>query len=520
MKMATGCPVQSHVCRMPLIGLVVRSVIVWCREPVAELDLDTWRHYGMLPASPWKRSTQGRIGTDGYPASPPCSWGWVMDVIFTHCAGLDVHKKRVTACRVIPDPTGQQAEGIMEVKDFRTMTRDLLALADWLAAVGITHVAMERTGEYWRPVYNLLEGDFTVFLVNAAHVKQVPGRKTDKNDARWLATLMRYGLLRASFIPPQGQRELRELTRYRTKLVQERSREVNRVQGVLARANIKLAAVATDIMGVSGRTSLSALVQGRADPVTMAELAKGRMRSKIPALEQALTGLARAHHRRLLAMQLAHLDFLDEQIESLSAEITRCLTDLSASEPPEAPVGSIGEVERGAEPSPPISFSQAVTLLDTIPGVDRRGAEVLVAEWGTDMGRFGTASRLAAWTGVAPGNDESAGKQRSGKTRQGNRVLRMALTQLAHAAARTKGTYLSALYRRLAARRGKKRAIIAVAHARVVSAFHMLSRHEAYQELGSNYFDEQRRHQLVHRLTRRLEHLGYRVNLELGPATA
>jgi transposase len=520
MKMATGCPGQSHMCRMHLLGLVVRSVIVWCREPVAELDLDTWRHYGMLPASPRKRSTQGRIGTDGYPASPPCSWGWVMDVIFAHCAGLDVHKKRVTACRVIADPTGQQAEGIMEVKDFGTMTRDLLALADWLAAVGITHVAMESTGEYWRPVYNLLEGDFTVFLVNAAHVKQVPGRKTDKNDARWLAKLMRYGLLQASFIPPQGQRELRELTRYRTKLVQERSREVNRVQGVLERANIKLAAVATDIMGVSGRMILSALVQGRADPVTMAELAKGRLRGKIPALEQALTGLVRAHHRRLLAMQLAHIDFLDEQIESLSAEITRCLTDLSASETPEAPAGSVGEVERGAEPSPPISFSQAVIILDSMPGVDRRGAEVLVAEWGTDMARFGTASRLAAWTGVAPGNDESAGKQRSGKTRKGNRALRTALTQLAHAAARTKGTYLSALYQRLAARRGKKRAIIAVAHSMVVSAFHMLSRHEAYQELGSNYFDEQRRHQLVHRLTRRLEHLGYRVNLELRPATA
>jgi transposase len=443
-----------------------------------------------------------------------------MDVIFTHCAGLDVHKKRVTACRVIPDPTGQQAEGIMEVKDFGTMTRDLLALADWLTAVGITHVAMESTGEYWRPVYNLLEGDFTVFLVNAAHVKQVPGRKTDKSDARWLAKLMRYGLLQASFIPPQGQRELRELTRYRMKLVQERSREVNRVQGVLERANIKLAAVATDIMGASGRAILAALIQGRADPATMAELARGRMRTKLPLLEQALTGVVRDHHRQLLAIQLAHIDFLDEQIESLSAEITRCLTDLSPAGLPQAAAERVSAVERGAEPSPPMSFRWAVTMLDTIPGVDRRGAEILVAEWGTDMGRFGTASRLAAWTGVAPGNDESAGKQRSGKTRKGNRVLRTALTQLAHAAARTKGTYLSALYQRLAARRGKKRAVIAVAHSMVVSAFHMLSRHEPYQELGSNYFDEQRRHQLVHRLTRRLEHLGYRVNLELGPATA
>jgi transposase len=445
-----------------------------------------------------------------------------MDVVFTQCAGLDVHKKTVTACRVTPDPSEQQADGLMEVKEFGTLTRDLLALSDWLAEAGITHVAMESTGEYWRPVYNLLEGDFTVFLVNAAHVKQVPGRKTDKNDARWLAKLMRYGLLHASFIPPRGQREWRELTRYRTKLVQERSREVNRVQGVLERANIKLAAVATDIMGVSGRAILAAVVEGRADPSTMAALAKGRLRNKLPVLEQALTGLVDAHHRRLLAMQLAHIDFLEEQIEALSAEITRCLTDLSTTEPPEAPDGSVGAVVGGAErpPGTPISFSQAVIILDSMPGVDRRGAEVLVAEWGTDMARFGTASRLAAWTGVAPGNDESAGKQRSGKTRKGNRVLRTALTQLAHAAARTKGTYLSSLYQRLAARRGKKRAIIAVAHAMVVSAFHMLSRHEPYQELGSHYFDEQRRHQLVHRLTRRLEHLGYRVSLALEPATA
>jgi transposase len=445
-----------------------------------------------------------------------------MDVVFTQCAGLAVHKKTVTACRVTPDPSEQQADGLMEVKEFGTLTRDLLALSDWLAEAGITHVAMESTGEYWRPVYNLLEGDFTVFLVNAAHVKQVPGRKTDKNDARWLAKLMRYGLLHASFIPPRGQREWRELTRYRTKLVQERSREVNRVQGVLERANIKLAAVATDIMGVSGRAILAAVVEGRADPSTMAALAKGRLRNKLPVLEQALTGLVDAHHRRLLAMQLAHIDFLEEQIEALSAEITRCLTDLSTTEPPEAPDGSVGAVVGGAErpPGTPISFSQAVAILDTMPGVDRRGAEVLVAEWGTDMARFGTASRLAAWTGVAPGNDESAGKQRSGKTRKGNRVLRTALTQLAHAAARTKGTYLSSLYQRLAARRGKKRAIIAVAHAMVVSAFHMLSRHEPYQELGSHYFDEQRRHQLVHRLTRRLEHLGYRVSLALEPATA
>ncbi len=358
-----------------------------------------------------------------------------MEVIFTYCAGLDVHKKTVMACRVTPDPTGQQVDGLMELQEFGTMTVDLLALSDWLAAAGITHVAMESTGEYWKPLYNILEGDFTVFLVNAAHVKQVPGRKTDKADARWLAKLMRYGLLQASFIPPIEQRDLRDLTRYRTKLVQERSREVNRVQGVLERANIKLAAVATDIMGVSARAILAALVEGRADPATMAELAKRRMRSKIPLLEQALTGLVRDHHRQLLAMQLAHIDFLDEQIEALSAEIMRRLAALRGDEPPSVPPGPTGEAGNGATPesaSVPMTFARAVTLLDTIPGVNQRGGELLVAEWGIDMGRFGTAARLAAWSGVAPGNDESAGKQRSGKTRQGNQALRTGLTRGPH----------------------------------------------------------------------------------------
>jgi transposase len=307
---------------------------------------------------------------------------------------------------------------------------------------------------------------------------------------------------------------VRDLTRYRTTLVQERSREVNRVQGVLERANIKLAAVATAMMGVSGRAILAALLVGRADPATMAELAKGRMRTKIPLREQALTGLMRDHHRRLLALPWAHVDCLDEQIDTLSADITRSFMTLTPGAPPTPAAEADGNPGASDTSTEPLSFTHAVSVLDTIPGVDQRGAELLVAAWGTDMTRFGTAARLAAWTGVAPGNDESAGKQRSGKTRQGHRALRTGLTQMAHAATRTKGTYVSALSHRLAARRGKTRAILAVAHAIVVSAFHMLSRHEPYHELGANSFDQPRRHHLVDRCTRRLEHLGCRVNLE------
>jgi transposase len=369
-----------------------------------------------------------------------------MDGMFTHCAGLAVHQKTVMACRVTPDPAGQQADGIMALQAFGTMPRDRLVWSDWLAEVGVTHVAMESTGEYWRPIYHRLEGTFTVWLVNAAHVTQVPGRQTDKADARGLAKLMRDGLLAASFMPPQGQRDWRDLTRYRTTLVQERSREGNRVQGVLARATIKLAAVATDITGVSGRALLAAVVTGRADPATMAEWAKGRMRPKLPLLEQALTGLMRDHHRRLLTRQLAHIDFLDEPIDAVSVEIMGSLTELEprgAVTPPSRRAEAVGEGTATGVPreaASPLSFAQAVTVLDPMPGVDQRGAELLVAEWGTDMSRCGTARRLSAWTGVAPGSDASAGTRRSGKTRRGHRTLRTGLTQLAHAAARTKGT--------------------------------------------------------------------------------
>jgi transposase len=285
-------------------------------------------------------------------------------------------------------------------------------------------------------LYNLLEDTFTVFLVNAAHVKNVPGRKTDKADARWLAKLMRFGLLQASCIPPKGQRDLRDRTRYRTKLVQERVREVNRVQGVLERATIKLASVIADIMGVSGRAMLEALIAGRVDPATMAELAQRRMRAKIPLLEQALTGIVHDHHRQLLAMQLAHIDFLDEQVEALNQAIEVSLRTLSGEAPSSEGRAPLPSTSNDSPPgaSPTLTCTRAVALLDTMPGSDQRGAEVSVAEIGVARSRFATAPRLAAWAGVAPGNDESAGKQRSGKTRKGNRPLRAILTQRAHAA--------------------------------------------------------------------------------------
>jgi len=348
-----------------------------------------------------------------------------------------------------------------------------------------------------------LEGVFTVFRVHAAHVKQGPGRKSDKAEARGLAHLRRSGLLPASCIPPQGHRDLRELTRDRPTLGQERRREGQRGQGVVERAHSKLAAGATESMGVSGRASLAALIQGRAAPATMAERAQGRRR---------------------LTLQVAHLDCLDAQIEACGAEMTAYLRALEPGHPPAPPTaspGAAGEAERAAAPEvpgPPLSVGRAVTVLDTLPGVDQRGAELLVAEWGTDRRRFGTASRLSAWSGVAPGNDERAGKRRSGKTRQGHHALRAGRTPRAHAAARTAGPSRSLLSQRLAARRGKQRALMAVAQAIVVSAFHRLCRHAASHELGANDVAEPRRHRFVDRLTRRIERLGYRVHLDPVPA--
>ena len=340
-------------------------------------------------------------------------------------------------CCLTPGP---QDEKTQEERTFGTMTADLLALSDWLHSKGITHVAIESTGEFWKPVYNLLEGQFEILVVNAQHFRNVPGRKTDVKDAAWLAELLCHGLLRASFVPPQAQRDLRDLTRQRSNLVQDRVTVVNRLHKVLEWANLKLMSVATDVTGVSARSMLEAILAGQADPQVLAELAKGRMRHKRAALEQALAGRARDHHRFLIANHLTQIDFLDEQIELFDREIAKRI-ELPAPPPPAAgPEGQPPDPAHLANGEPLLAWETAVALLDTIPGVGRRTAEQLIAEIGTDMSRFPSAAHLASWAKLSPGNNESAGKRRSGKTGTGNRWLRSCLVQAAQAAVRKKDT--------------------------------------------------------------------------------
>jgi transposase len=447
-----------------------------------------------------------------------------MEVLYPHCAGLDVHKKTVVACRIVPGPDGRPCK---EIRTFGTTTRELLRLLDWLAEGGVTHVAMESTGVYWKPIWNLLEGAFALLLVNAAHIKQVAGRKTDVKDSEWLADLLRHGLLRASFVPERFQRELRELIRYRTALVRERAAEVNRVQKVLEGANIKLASVASDVDGVSGRQILAALVAGQTEAAALAQLAKGKLRAKIPALEEALVGQFGAHQRFLVARQLAHLDALEATLAELESEIARRCAAApppvpgderpaaagpsgAGESPPAAPEASVAPPEAG----PAASWETAVQRLIAIPGVGRLTAEKLVAEIGIDMGRFPTAGHLASWAGLCPGQDESAGKRRSGKTRKGSRWLREALVEAAHAAGRSQGTYLGAQYRRLAARRGAKKAAVAVGHSILVIAYHLLKKGVPYAELGAGYLDGRSRAVLQRQLVQRLERLGCKVTIE------
>lgn len=411
-----------------------------------------------------------------------------MQVVHARCAGLDVHKKVVVACVLRPDRVGADGQPTPVVQRFGTMTHQLQELAAWLAEHGVKQVAMESTGVFWQPIWNILEEVelFELVLVNAHHIKTVPGRKTDIKDAQWLAELLQHGLVRGSFVPDRAQRELRELTRYRTSLIEERTDHINRLQKTLETANIKLSAVVSDVTGVSARAMLRALAAGRTDAEGLADLAVGRLREKVPELQQALAGRFGAHHQYLVPHILATIDYLDGAIADLDTQIA--------------------ERER--------PFEEVVERLDEIPGVGRRAAETVIAEVGATVDRFPSAQHLASWAGLCPGNHESAGKRLSGKTRKGNAPLRRGLVQAAHAAGRSRNTYLGALYRRLAARRGRKRAAVAVAHAILVIAYHLLANQTSYADLGPDFFERRKTSDTEQQLVRKLERLGYHVTIE------
>ncbi len=415
-----------------------------------------------------------------------------MEVLYPHCAGLDVHKRNVVACVCHTDRRGHAT---FTTQTFETTTPALLTLQTWLTEHHVTHVAMEATGSYWKPVYNLLESRFTTLVVNPAHMKNVAGRKTDVKDATWIADLLRHGLLAPSFIPDKPQRELRELTRQRTQWIAERSRDANRIQKVLEGANIKLASVVTDVLGVSGRAMLDRLVAGETDPEILASLAVGRLRTKLDALLPALQGLMGDHQRFLLHQLLTHVDQLTHLIEGLDAEIARRVNELEAT----------------------------IQLLCTIPGISRRTAEVIVAELGTDLTRFPDADHAAAWAGLAPGQNESAGKRKKAGTRRGNRALRQALTLAAWAASHTRATFLGALYRRWIRRMPSQKAITALAHRLLIIVYQVMTTGERYHELGAAYHDDRDRTHIVQQAVRRLQRLGYHVILEATdslPATS
>jgi transposase len=406
-----------------------------------------------------------------------------METVVERPAALDVHKEQVTACVRVPGGSRRREEHVAE---FKTTVRGLLALRDWLHSHGVTHVAMEASGVYWKPPWAILEDEFECLLVNARHVKQVPGRKTDVSDAVWLCQLLEAGLLNASFVPPKPIRTLRNLTRYRKAQIGERQREANRLHKILEDTGIKLDCVASDILGASGRAMLDALVAGTTDPAVLAELAKGKLRAKLPALREALEGRFDVEHGIVVTAILAHIDFLDEQIDRLSDAI-----------------------EEQIRP-----FKAAVELLCTIPGVQKRTAEVIVAEIGADMSVFPSAAQLASWAGLCPGNDQSAGKRRSGRTRKGSKWLSIALTEAAQANTRSRDSYLSAQYRRLRARRGHKRAIGAVKHSIIVAAWHMLTTGEIYHDAGGDYFTRLDPDKQARRLVAQLERLGHIVTLQ------
>lgn len=415
-----------------------------------------------------------------------------MDIVFRCCAGLDVHKDTIVVCvrRVRP---GANRKTDSQVRTFRTMTEQILALADWLAEQGVTHVAMESTGVYWKPVWNLLEsGPYEMLLVNAQHIKQVPGRKTDVKDCEWIAQLLQCGLLRGSFVPPPPQRDLRELTRQRRQLTQAKSAVANRIQKILEDANIKLGSVATDVLGKSGRDILRAIIAGQEDSQMLAELALGKLRVKIPQLRLALRGRVTDNHRFLLKLLLEEVTQMEAWIDQISQRIVTVM---------------------------PFPFVEAVKLLVTIPGIDERAAENILAETGVNMDQFRTAAHMASWTGVCSGNRQSGGKRYNARTNKGNRWLRATLVQVAWAASHTKGTYFAAHYRRLAGRRGKKKALVALAHTIEVVIYYLLKRKTPFADLGADYLDRHDKDRLLAGLVRRLERMGHKVTLEpIDPA--
>jgi len=406
-----------------------------------------------------------------------------MELLIARCAGLDVHQATVVATVRVPDEQGGR-QSVTET--FGTMTADLLALRDWLQAYGVTHVALESTGVYWKPVYYVLEDRYTLLLINMQELKHVPGRKTDVKDSEWLAQLLECGLLKASFVPPPPIRELRDLTRYRVQQVRDRAREVNRLCKVLEDAGLKLTSVVTDVMGASGRAMLRALVDGTTDPTVLADLARGRLRKKLPLLQRALQGRFRPHHAFLIEQIFAKVDFLDETLDRLTAEIDRRV----------AP------------------FEPMLAALDTIPGVDRIGAISIVAETGGDMSRFPSEGHLCSWGAMCPGQNESAGKRHSGKTRKGNRYLRGTLIQAALGAMRKNRSALQARYHRVKRHRGHKKAVVAVGHQILEISYFVMLNGVTYEELGSDYFDKRHAERAVKRHVRQLEALGFHVTIE------
>jgi transposase len=446
---------------------------------MSNLNRRPCRHHGLLPRHKSRARGANFFACLGRPPTAAQDEEEFMEVIYPRCAALDVHKKSVVAHVII--------HGQRETLTFGTMTKDLLELKKWLLDLKVTHVAMESAGVYWKPIYNLLEDTFTLLVVNAQHIKAVPGRKTDVKDAEWIADLLRHGLLRGSYIPDRPQRELKEIVRYRRILIRERSRIICRIQKVLEGANIKLSSVASDIVGMSGRAILRAMISGIDDPKELAAMAKGKLRKKTQSLEDALLGLMGTHQRRLLEYELEHIDFLDLKIAGLDNDISERMRP----------------------------YDSIIELIDTVHGIGRRGAEEILAEIGPDVvSRFPDAHHLASWAKICPGNNESAGKRKSGKTGHGNPWLRSVLVETAWAAVRVKGGYYSSLYHRLAGRRGPKRAIVAVAHSILVTIYSMLKNNTVYKDLGECFHDLIKPEQVLRRAIKRIERLGYKVSVD------